>query len=73
VSKSTNPHVKHDCGSKHVHVKSTTATFIKLQTPSLESTMLTCHQKLNVVEKSTCNHSHFTWKLSSPKMDEEMS
>jgi hypothetical protein len=74
VSKSTNPHVKHDCGSKFAHVKSTMTTFIKLQIPSLERTMLACHQnELNVVQKSICNCSHLTWKLTSQKMDEEMS
>lgn len=74
ASKSTNPHVKHDCGSKFVHVKSTMTTFIKLQTPSLEKTMLARHQnELNVVEKNTCNCSHLTWKLISQKVDEEMS
>jgi hypothetical protein len=74
VSKSTNPHVKHDYGSKFVHAKSAMTTFIKLQTPSLERTMLACHQnELNVVEKSTCNCSHLMCKLTSQKMDEEMS
>jgi hypothetical protein len=74
VSKSTNPHVKHDCGSKFVHVNSTLTTIIKLQTLSLEKTMFDCHQnELNVVEKNTCNCSYLRWKLTSWKMDEKVS
>jgi hypothetical protein len=49
-------------------------TLVKVQIPYLVSTMSTCQRKeLNVVEGSTCNYFHPTWKPTSHIMATKVS
>jgi hypothetical protein len=69
ASKVVNPWVMQDQGSKLTHIGWAITTLIKVQIPSLVSTMSTCQWKeLNVVEGNACSYSCLMWKLTSCAM-----
>jgi len=74
TSKVTNSWVAQYQGSKSARVWLAMTTSTKMRIPSLVSTISTHWPKeLNMFKESTCNCSHPTWKLTSHRMETNVS